>query len=278
METILDSKLNVKNFGDYRVFLKSHFELKKEQNAQWSYGAWAKRLGLQATSSLTKIMTGDREPGPEITSKLVQFLNFDSNEKQYFCDLIRLSKIKDDPRLKMMLMEKMGREHPDAHLHVIDDRSSDIISNWFCLTIREMVKLHDFLEDPKWIQARLMFDVSLDQIKKALEDLLHQGLLKRNKEGKLVVSSGLLRTTNDIASEAIKQYHEQMLDNAKSALRKVSVEEREFTAEMMTIDKNKLPEIKEFIREFKAKFVRVFEEQKGSETYQFQVQFFPLTK
>lgn len=108
--------------------------------------------------------------------------------------------------------------------------------------------------------------------------MLHQGLLKRNKEGKLVTSSGLLHTTNDVASEAIKQYHEQMLENAKSALRKVSVEEREFTAEMMTIDKNKLPEIKEFIREFKAKFVRVFEEQKGSEAYQFQVQFFPLTK
>ena len=278
MEATLDNKLNVKNFGDYREFLKSHFELKKALNPNWSYGMWAKRLGLQATSSLTKILSGDREPGSEITSKMVQFMNFDTVEEQYFCDLIRMSKIKDDPRLKMMLMEKMGREHPDANLHVIDDRSFAIISNWFCLTIREMVKLHDFIEDPAWIQKRLMFEVSVEEIKKALDDLLHQGLLRRSKEGKLIVSSGLLHTTNDVASDAIKSYHGQMLENAKDALQKVHVEKREFTSETITIDASKIPEAKEFIRDFKARFVRLFEEQKGNETYQFQVQFFPLTE
>lgn len=278
MEATLDYKLNVKNFGDYREFLQAHFELKKGQNHNWSYGMWARRLGLKATSSLTKILTGDREPGAEITSKIVQFLNFDTTEEQYFCDLVRLSKIKDDPRLKMMLMEKMGREHPDANLHIMDDRSFVIISNWFCLTIREMVKLHDFMEEPSWIQKRLMFDVSVEEIKKALDDLLHQGLLKRNKEGRLTVSSGLLHTTNDVASDAIKSYHRQMLENAKGALQKVHVEKREFTSETMTIDASKIPEAKEFIRDFKARFVRLFEEQKGNETYQFQVQFFPLTE
>jgi uncharacterized protein (TIGR02147 family) len=277
MKMANDLSLNIKNFGDYREFLKFHFEMKKNLNPNWSYGVWAKRLGLKATSSLTKILSGDRDPGPEITSKLVSFLNFDTIEEQYFCDLIRLSKIKDDTRLKMMLMEKMGREHPDAKLQVIDDRSFDIISNWFCLTIREMVKLQDFVEDAEWIQKRLMFEVPQEQISKAIQDLLHQGLLKRSKEGKLVTSTGLLHTTNDIASEVIKKYHEQMLDNAKSALRKVSVEEREFSSETFTIDANKLPEAKEFLREFKSKFVRIFEEQSGSETYQFQMQFFPLT-
>ena len=273
-----DIQLGVKNFGDYREFLKFYFEKKKAENPNWSYGMWAKRLGLQATSSLTKIVTGDRDPGPEITSKLVQFLNFNSTEEQYFSDLIRLSKIKDDPRLRMLLMEKMGREYPDASLKVLDDRSFEIISNWFALTIREMVRLKDFVEDPVWIQKRLMFDVTVEEINTTLVNLQHQGLIKRNKEGRLVVSSGLLHTTNDVASEAIKRYHEQMLDNAKTVLRKVPVEEREFTAETFTIDISKIPEAKQFIREFKLKFTKIFEEQKGSQTYQFQVQFFPLTK
>lgn len=272
-----ETELNIKEFIDYRAFLKSFFEMKKTQNTNFSYGMWANRLGLKATSSLTKIINGEREPGTEITSKMISFFNFDSIEEQYFNDLIRLSKIKDDPRLKMMLMERMGREHPDARLFVMDDRSVEIISNWFGLTIREMVKLNDFVEDYEWIKKRLMFDVSVEDIAKTMTDLLHQGLIKRNKQGKLVVSEGLLHTTNDVASEGIKRYHEQMLDNAKKALRAVPVHKREYNAETFVIDEANIPEAKEFIREFKAKFVRTFEEKEGNQTYQLQVQFFPLT-
>jgi uncharacterized protein (TIGR02147 family) len=277
MNAVNLNTLNVKHFGDYRDFLKSHFEVKKSQNPNWSYGMWAQRLGLKATSSLTKIIAGEREPGPEITAKMVSFFDFDSVEDQYFNDLIRLSKFKDDARLKIMLMEKMGREHPDAKLHIIEDKSFEIISNWFCMTIREMVKLQDFQESSEWIQSRLMFPVSIPEIEKAMTDLLHQGLVKRHKDGSLKVSSGLIRTTDDVASEGIKKYHEQMLDNAKTSLRKVAVEKREFTAETFTISADRLPEAKEFIRDFKAKFVRLFEEQTGDQTYQFQAQFFPLT-
>ncbi len=274
MET---QNLNVKNFGDYRNFLKTHFEVKQKQNPNWSFGVWAKKLDLKATSSLTKIINGEREPGDSITEKFIEYFDFDSTEKSYFSDLVRLSKIKDDPRLKMMLMEKMGREHPDAHLHVLSDKSFEIISNWFCLTIREMVNIIDFQEDPEWIQERLMFEVSIDEIRQAIKDLLHQGLIRRNNEGKLISSQGLLHTTNDIASEGIKRFHEQMLDHAKVSLRTVDVELREFTSETLTINTSNIPEAKELIREFKKKFARLLEEQEGNETYQFQMQFFPLT-
>lgn len=269
--------INIKEYIDYRLFLKSFYDSKKTQNPHFSYGVFANRLGLKATSSLTKIINGERDPGGEITSKMIHFFGFDSVDEQYFNDLIRLSKIKDDPRLKMMIMERLGREHPDARLHLMDDRSVEIISNWFGLTIREMVKLQDFTEDAEWIKKRLMFEVSTEEINKTIQDLLYQGLLKRNKEGRLITSEGLLQTTNDVASEGIKKFHEQMLDKAKLALRAVPLHEREFTAETFVIDESKLPEAKEFIREFKKRFVRTFEEKEGKQVYQLQVQFFPLT-
>jgi hypothetical protein len=68
-----------------------------------------------------------------------------------------------------------------------------------------------------------------------------------------------------------------MLDNAKKALRRVSLDKREFNAETFVIDEANLPEAKEFIREFKSKFVRTFEEKEGNQAYQLQIQFFPLT-
>ncbi len=273
----MEATLNIKNFGDYREFLRSHFEEKQKTVKTWSYGNWAKRLGLKATSSLTKIMNGEREPGPEITTKLVGYFKFDSVQANYFSDLIRLSKSKEDIRLRVMIMEKMGREHPDARIQVLDDKSFAIISNWFCMTIREMVRLSDFQEDPKWIQQRLRYSVKTGEIAEALKNLQHQGLIRRNKEGRLVTSEGLLRTTDDVASEAIRNYHEQTLEIAKQSLREVSVDLREFTSETLTINASNIPACKELIREFRAKFSRLMEEQQGDETYQLQIQFFPFT-
>ncbi len=270
--------LNLKTYGDYRDFLKAHFKEKQSQNKTWSQGLWARRLGLKGTSSLTKILTGEREPGKVISDKFIHYFNFNENETSYFCDLIRLSKIKDDPRLKVMLMEKMGREYPDANLRILDDKSFTIISNWFGMAIREMVRLEDFQEDPVWIQSRLRFPVQEREIQQTLVDLLQQGLIKRTKLGNLVSSMGILRTTDDVSSEAIKSYHEQMLDNAKISLREVNVEMREFTAETLTINTANIPAAKQLIREFKAKFSRLLEEQKGNETYQLQIQFFPISK
>ena len=272
------STLNIKHYGDYRDYLSAYFTLKKASNPSFSYGQWSKRLGLKGTSSLTKVIQGEREPGPVITEKIGKYFDFDATEMSYFSDLIRLSKLKDDPRLRMMVMEKMGREFPDAKLKVIDDKSSQIISDWFCLTIREMVRLQDFQEDLSWIQKRLLFPVEVPDIELAIKNLLHQGFIKRDRSGTLVTSAGLLHTTNDVSSKAIKQYHSQMLDNAKLALKDVDVSLREFSAETLTISTQKIPVAKELIRDFKAKFARLLEEQSGDETYQLQIQFFPLTK
>ncbi len=274
----MEQNHNIKNFGSYRDFLQRHFNWKKKQNPNWSYGLWAKKLGLNTTSSLTKIMTGHREPGSSITQKFIEYFQFDALESHYFQDLIRLSKLKDDLRLKIMLMEKMGREHPDLKIKLLDDKSFSIISNWYCMAIREMVRLEDFSENSDWIQSKLLFPVTEEKIKLAIQDLLHQGLLKRNMTGKLVPSSGVLTTTNDIASKAIQKYHTQMLDIAKLSLKESPVSEREFTSETLTINTENLSAAKELIREFKSKFSRLFEEQQGNKTYQLQIQFFSLTK
>jgi len=274
----METQPHLKHFGDYRDFLNAHFDYKKIQNKQWSYGLWAKRLGLGATSSLTKIINGEREVGSKIEQSFINYFDFSIDEASYFSDLIRLSKNAHDPCLRLLIMERMGREHPDAHLKVLDDKSFEIISNWFGLTIRELVRLRDFKEDFDWIQSRLRYEVSSQEIKETIQNLLHQGLLKRDQEGKLITSKGLLHTTNDVASSAIKKYHEQMLDIAKQSLHEVELELREFSAETLTLNVENIAEAKEVIRQFKAKFSKMFEEQEGNQTYQLQLQFFPLTK
>jgi len=268
---------DLKKFTDYRAFLVAHVQDCKLRKNDWTFGIFARQLGLKDPSSITKIIQGQREPGEAITGKLIRYFQFNTRDAQYFQDLIRLRKMKNDPRLTVMLLEKMGKDHPDASLKLLDDKAFQLISNWYCIAIREMVRLDAFVSDPAWISKTLQFKVTPTEAGKAIELLIQAGLLNRT-DGKLSITQGRFQTSNDLSSEAIKRYHESMLDHAKEALRKFEPTEREFTASTVTMNSSRIGEAKELIREFKGRFAKLLEEDNGDVTTQIQIQFFPLTK
>lgn len=274
----MKTNLSIKKYLDYRAFILENFKQAQKKNSRWTYGSFSKSLGLKDTSSLTKILRGTRNPGNEFIEKLIQYYSFTPDEAQHFKDLIQLQKVKKNPKIAAILLERMGKEHPYETLKDLDDQSFSLIANWYCFAIREMVKLDEFFEDPKWISSQLLFKVTPTEANRAIESLIRVGLLARNKEGVLMVSEGRFQTANDISSEAIKLYHESMLDNAKLALRKIDVKEREFTASTFSMHASRVPEAKEMIREMRQRFCKIFEETSGDCLYQVQVQFFPLTK
>ena len=49
---------DVIRYSDYRAFLLDFAQWKKAKTPNWSYGIWAKRLGLKTTSSITKVLQG----------------------------------------------------------------------------------------------------------------------------------------------------------------------------------------------------------------------------
>jgi hypothetical protein len=69
-----------------------------------------------------------------------------------------------------------------------------------------------------------------------------------------------------------------MLEHAKTALRKVRLEEREFTSTTLLMSTGQMSEAKELMREFKMKFEKIMEKESGDQVYQFQLQLFPLSK
>lgn len=270
--------LGVQHFTDYRTFLVAHVQQMKDAKRGWSYGAWAKALGLKTTSSITKIVQGQRDPGPEVTEKLIRYFRFKKDEAEYFADLVRLHKVKDDPRLSVLLMEKMSKDHPNGSIRILDDKTFSIVSNWYYLPLRELVRTPKFMENSDWISKQFRFKVTPREITQALKAMESLGLLKRDAHGKLCVAEGRIDTSTDVASEAIKRYHEQMLENARAAIRTTVVDRREMTGASLVLRCSNLAQAKAMIREFRRKFAKTFEEENGDAVYQIQIQLFPLTK
>lgn len=272
METVYD-------FGDYRSFLKNHVTLMKQANPHWSIGGWARKMDVSSTATITNILNGKRRPGKSLQSKFVDYFKFDTQEESYFLDLVRLDKVMDDPRLSVALMEKLKKKNPYGVFHKLDDDVFDAISKWQYYAIREMVALPDFMECPKWIRARLKYPLTHPEIKETLATLERLELIARDTDGVLRVSHKIIKTTEDVASEGIKRFHEQMIEFGKLSLRETPVELRDISARTLNIKTKDLPLLKQMIREFRDNVSELFEDAKQSdETYQLNVQLFPLTE
>ncbi len=274
----MKSTTSIYKFSDYRTFLLAHAQDMKQKKSQWSYGLWARELGLKSTSSITKIIQGDREPGAQIEAELAKYFQFDEKQMNYFRDLVQLQKMSRNPRLSALLMEKIDKDFSDPSLRTLDSKIFATISNWYYLSLRELCRLKSFQEDPKWISEKFLYKVTPTDIKQALNVLIDLGLLTRKTNGQLTLSEGRINTSNDISNEAIKRYHEQMLDLAKTAIRDISVEQREMSSVTLLMSSQKMSLAKEMIREFKQKFERLMEEDSGDQIYQMQIQLFPITK
>ena len=270
--------LQVKHYTDYKSFLSSYVEVKRKASKSWTLGVWTQQLDLKSTSSISKVLSGQRLPGKDITNKLVQHFKFSKSDEDYFRGLIRLHKVKDDPQLAVAVLEKLGKEHPTGSVTILDDSGFQVISNWYSLAVREVVRMGISFKNLKLVTKFFNFGVSVNELSTCLKSLKGAGLLKENQDGEFLVTSDRLHTQNDYSNEAVKKYHEKTLGIAQKAIREIPIEMREFQGTTLNIDQKNFLAAQEMLRDFREKFVKTFEETSGDQIYQLQLQFFPLTK
>lgn len=274
------NRVSVYDYSDYRSFLNSVLQDRKSVKSDFSVGMWAKRMGLESTTSLNMILRGQRNPGRKILRRMESYFNFTPKEALYFDHLVDLAKTHSDGSEKLYLMEQLKKLHPKGEFHLLNEDEFSCMSNWYFFAIREMVKLKDFQEDISWISLKLKTKVKPKQIKEAIQTMLRVGLLDRNrKTKKLEIVHKRYTTSDDIASEALKRFHEQMLKRSIESIRNVNVEKREITGSTLSIPTENMEKAKKLIRNFQDEFCKLVEADKNSDAvYQLNVQFFPLTK
>ena len=271
--------MSIFSVSDFRSFLRAHHEKKKQEKPNWSMGMWAKIMGISGASALSMVLKGDRNPGPELTKKLNQYFEFNTQERKYFEKLILLEKHKKDPELKSVLIETLIQLHPQKKFDKLDFKEFEVISKWYCTLVRELIDHKAFKEDPNWISKISTFSLSPKEVKEALMTLTEAGFVERGTNGQLKNSVKDFETPNDIASEPLKRFHEAMIDHAKKALRKTSPPDREIRGVTLKVSKEKLNQAKTLIRRFEDEFAEYFEDEENSgEVYQLNIQLFPLTQ
>ena len=223
-------------------FLANELKNRSARNPRYSLRAFAQALKL-SPGELSEILRGRRKPTLKGAIKIARALQLSSDETQ------KLLALTDD------FQSAGGDPSTQLQSRQLTMDLFHVVSDWYCFAILSLADTQDFNSDPKKIARRL--GITEMECKIAVERLERVGLIERiepaRQDRKSSAKPGYFhfRATPDyvlspqgIPSEAVRNYHRQILEKAARALDEQSVDEREIAGTTFAIDPKDLPKIK----------------------------------
>jgi uncharacterized protein (TIGR02147 family) len=248
----------------YLKKLREDFSKRQRANRAYSLRAYARDLGMPA-STLSQVLLGNRPLPLKCTSRVVERIRLNARERTLFTD--SLGK-------KHVLLDQIRLSASDDRF-ILDETYYQIIAEWEHYAALMLFDCDRFPRTEEAIRGRLGLTRLRSQV--VVGNLLKFGMLSRDPGGKLERTHPRFRTTEDVASQALRASHRESLEIAQKKLEDVAVELRDFSSMTMAVDPRRIPEAKAVIREFRQKLFELLKAGKRTEVYQVAIQFYPMT-
>ena len=210
---------------------------------------------------------------------LIKSLGLNSRDGMYLETLIdyNQSKSSGEKELYHARLKDLAPEEPASAQEI---ESFKFLADPIHCFILDMTDLKDFSADPKWIQSRLQMKTTLLQIEGAITRLQTLGLIQAAGKNKFKKTHQFLSSSPDLKDAGAQKYHQNVSNLAAELIEKTDVNLREYNGYSLCIKESSLPRAKQLMREFTKKFLKEVEiaPNQGDETYQLNLQFFPITQ
>lgn len=246
--------------------LLAEFHKRKAKNASYSLRAFARQLGVPA-GRLSQYFSGKRAISSQVAAKIADKMGLNPKDESAFLKMVR-----DESAQKQDLSPFFV---PDQNFSRISTDSFTALSDWQYFAILNLLKVKNFQKDPAWIAERLGITKRL--VVQSIARLKRLGLIEE-QDGILARVHKQIRTTDGLASRALKISHEQSLRQAIDALHEVDLSLRDITSITMAVDLRRVPAAKRLIKEFRRKLSAYLEAGEPTEVYNLNVQLVPVTK
>ncbi len=255
----------------YRSLLLHELERRCRHNARYSLRAFARDLDMYP-SRLSEVINGKKGLSTASAQEVARCLNWSESEKSFFVTLVEAESSRH-PKVRAKAKSRLRNYKKTVATELIPSGHFEILGDWVHLAMLELLKLPNMKSSAKWMAARL--GLTPIRVELALSRLIRLGYIEE-REGRYHDASADL-TTPEIPSQAIRDYHHQILKKADETLETCALEEREYAALTMAIDSSRLPEAKKELQRFRRKFASDLEKSGAPDrVYCLALQLFPI--
>ncbi|MBF0106522.1 MAG: TIGR02147 family protein [Deltaproteobacteria bacterium] len=263
-------------YTDYRKFLRDLYEYKKETTPFFSYRYFSKMAGFTSPNYFKLIMDGDRNLSGGAINKFIKALKLNIKEARFFRLLVMMNQA-DTAEERDFYTRQILKGRVYKTLKPLTQAQYDYYSNWYLIPMRELVGRSDFKIDPKWIARQFTPELSEAQVKDGIKTLLKLGLVEETANGSLTQTDFAITTGEDVASQAVVNYHRHMIQMGAEALDRFEAKDRDISSLTMGVGRETFKKIKAMVHEFRKEIIAVVKEDKNiDDIVQVNFQVFPL--
>ena len=249
------------------------------RNPAYSLRAFARDLSL-LPNHLSEILSGKKGLSPHKAGSMGRSLGLSPRESDEFVTLVMAESARSRA-VRTRARQQIDQGRALGVLRTLDLNTDQwkIVANPEHLALLEYLRIHP--KTTALSAAAIAHGETPARVEETARRLELVGLLKRRRNSGWRVPKEMVRSPDGVASSAIREFHHQILRQAKEALDAVPVDERDFSALVLALSPKNLREARSRIRAFLSLLHEELSEASatpGTRIYSIGVQAFPMTQ
>ncbi len=267
---------SVKNYWEYREYLKDFYSEKKKENNWCSLRYMGGKVSVDP-SHLVKIFQLKRHIGNSLIDAFIKHCSLSGSEAEYFANLVRFNKAKSDRDIKMYYERLLALKGTGAR--TLEKSKYEFYSRWYHSAILMLLDFYAFSGDYAALAAKLSPPITPGKARKSIALLLKLGLIKKTAPGSYCLTHKIITTGDHGRSIAVKAFQEETMRLAMESLSRHQPEKRNISTVTITLSEGDLGRVNDVIGQFRETLLRMARDEKTPDkVYQLNVQLYPLTQ
>ena len=265
------------DYDDFRKFMQDYFEEQKKMRSVFSHRFFAAKAGFSSSSYCLNVIRGRFNLTPKSIEKISKAMDFEPLQKEYFEALVQYNQAQQvderDQAWKQILQIRKQIEF--TH---ITTREQAYFSKWYYPVIRELAADTQWHGDYRVLARSLTPQITTEEARDAVKNLLEWGLLRKFDDGRYVQTSQMLDAA-EIPPIALRQIRREYIQHAIGAVESMPKDERFAAFTTLAMSESSYNYAVEVLEEARKKIIaRASNDTNVERVYEMMLVAFPMSK
>ena len=225
-------------------------------------------------------MNGDKNLSNQSIPKVASGLRLGKHETEFFIGLVKFNQAEtteernaafEEMQAALKVVRFAEKQHLLGHAQYM------VYSDWRHLTVRSLIGLFGFDGDYEALAKQVHPKITVEEAKKSVKLLEECQLIKKDDNGKYILTESAITTGDRTSKLALRGYHQQCLKLAADSIDRDPPGTRHISGLTLGISQEGYERIVERINAFRKEIALLAEEDEGSDkVFQLQFALFPV--
>lgn len=264
------------DYDDFRKFMQDYFEEQKKMRSVFSHRFFAAKAGFSSSSYCLNVIRGRFNLTPKSIEKISKAMDFEPLQKEYFEALVQYNQAQqvDERDQAWEQILQIRRQIEFTH---VTTREQAYFSKWYYPVVRELAVESDWNGDFRVLARSLTPQITTEEAREAVKNLLEWGLLKKDGERYERVSQML--DAAEIPPIALRKIRREYIQHAIGAVESMPKNERFAAFTTLAMSEKSYNYAVEVLEEARKKIIaRAANDLDVERVYEMMLVAFPMSK